>query len=116
MTGDEIPDPVTKSLERILAETDVPPQEWERILAESGATSDALERILAESALPVLDLEPLPSLDLGDLPPLDLADLTDLATVTDLVDLDRLLAETSAPLSDETVAGIVSEVLGRDGV
>lgn len=104
MTGDEIPDPVTKSdaaLDRILAET---------------ATSDALERILAESALPVLDLEPLPVLDLGDLPPLDLADLTDLATVTDLVDLDRLLAETSAPLSDGTVAGIVSEVLGRDGV
>lgn len=105
MTGDEIPDPVTKSdaaLDRILAET---------------ATSDALERILAESALPVLDLEPLPVLDLGDLPPLDLADLTDLATVTDLVDLDRLLAECGPlALDDATVVGIVSEVLGRDGV
>lgn len=104
MTGDEIPEPVTKSDEAL-----------DRILAET-ATSEALDRLLAETALPALNLEPLPVLDLGDLPPLDLADLTDLATVTDLVDLDRLLAETSAPLSDATVAGIVSEVLGRDGV
>lgn len=99
MTRDEIPEPVTKSddaLERILAEVDVPPETWERILAETDVPPDVWERILSET------------------PPLDLSDLPDLAAVTDLVDLDRLLAETAVPLDDATVIGTVAEVLGRD--
>ena len=104
MTGDETPEPVTKSDAAL-----------DRILAESAATADALDRLLAETATPPLDLEPLPTLDLADLPALDLPPLPDLSTVTDLVDLDRLLAETAVtPLEDATVVDLVAEVLGRD--
>lgn len=99
MTGDVTPEPVTEAddaLGRILAETDVPPEEWTRILAETDIPPEVWERILSET------------------PPLDLSDLTDLGTVTDLVDLDRLLAETAVPLDDATVTRAVAEVLGRD--
>ena len=85
MTGDVTPEPVTEADDAL-----------GRILAETDVPPEVWERILSET------------------PPLDLSDLPDLAAVTDLVDLDRLLAETAVPLDDATVIGAVAEVLGRD--
>jgi hypothetical protein len=90
-----MPEPVTK---------------WDavdRILAETSLSDDALERM---GLLP---------LDLSDLTPLDeIADALELRPLeeiaSDLVDLDRLIAETSPPLDDATVVALVAESLGRD--
>jgi hypothetical protein len=90
-----MPEPVTK---------------WDavdRILAETSLSDDALERM---GLLP---------LDLSDLTPLDeIADALELRPLeeiaSDLVDLDRLIAETSPPLDDATVVALVAETLDRD--
>lgn len=97
-TRDEMPEPVTEP---------------------GDLGGDAVDRILAEVALPDDALERMGLL------PLDPSDLTDIGAsviglpvleevASDLVDLDRLLAETSAPLDAETVAALVAETLGRD--
>jgi len=94
-TRDEMPEPVTK---------------WDavdRILAETSLSDDALERM---GLLP---------LDLSDLTPLDeIADALELRPLeeiaSDLVDLDRLIAETSPPLDNATVVALVAEALDRD--
>jgi hypothetical protein len=90
-----MPEPVTK---------------WDavdRILAETSLSDDALERM---GLLP---------LDLSDLTPLDeIADALELRPLeeiaSDLVDLDRLIAETSPPLDNATVVALVAETLDRD--
>jgi hypothetical protein len=79
----------------------------DRILAETSLSDDALERM---GLLP---------LDLSDLTPLDeIADALELRPLeeiaSDLVDLDRLIAETSPPLDNATVVALVAEALDRD--
>ena len=104
-TRDEMPEPVTK---------------WDavdRILAETSLSDDALER-MGLLPLDLSDLTPLDEAALG-LTPLDeiaaaleLRPLEEIAS--DLVDLDRLIAETSPPLDNATVVALVAEALDRD--